>query len=149
MRLEGRRSSAFWIVAALPLAGACSGALTSDLDGPPEKLAVVQGDGSRMVHDAGRPSSSDEGPKDATVRLEAASGNAIPKMDAADELRDESADDAAVDVTADDAPVDMPQGVPDAATCLLPCGPGQRCCTLLGALSSGQCYPAFCQFCCQ
>ncbi len=133
----GYQFSSVCLAAALSLCAtsACSGAASTPLDRPPSVPTGQGDDDSSQGSNEASASSSSGGGKDATIPED--SSKADDTIDAADEA---DGDDVASEPPADASP-------PDAGLCG-PCAPGNRCCTVPGTVSYGQCYSVLCGPCC-
>jgi hypothetical protein len=120
---------------ALCAASACGGAASTPLDQPPASNPQGGDDSSQGGGDSGGSSS---GGRDATLADESNPGDdmtadANEAADSGDDVGSEPAEEA---------------GPPDAGGCASACIGGNRCCTVPGTLSYGQCYSVLCGYCC-
>ncbi len=127
-------AACFLVSLALGASSACGGAASTPLDQPAMTSHGGGDDMSNDMRDATKGSSSGGGHEDATVADEAS-------------VDEDAAADAGDDV--DDAGNPAPEDAgPDASSMCGTCPLGNRCCTVPGTISYGQCYAAGCAFCC-
>jgi len=138
MGASGHRFGAvpFVLGLALCLASACGGAASTPLDRPATGPSSGDDDNSQGPPDTGSGSSSGGGHEDATVSDDSNPG---------DDVGSDGGGDAG-----DDGSSSPPEeaGPPDASSMCGPCMPGDRCCTVPGTVSYGQCYSVLCGPCC-
>jgi hypothetical protein len=133
----GYRISSACLAAGLALcaANACGGAASTPLDKPPIVPTPQGDDDSSAGPNEASASSSSGGGKDATIAEDSSKGD--DTIDAGDEP---SSDDVGVGPPVDASPED--------ASLCGPCALGNRCCTVPGTVSYGQCYSVLCGPCC-